>query len=119
MLRTLFCRFAQLLNGLVFLLAPSITAAQDSLAWRFKEGEKLAYQRTQDRKHATNRPDQGEVIRTELRVTDLTVKFNKVQADGSAELTVTIERIQQKQKGPRGVIEYDSAAQKKPDGDAA
>jgi hypothetical protein len=108
-------RFLQALLALCVASAP--LAAQESLLWKFKPGEKFHYTRTQD---TTKNTTAGGVTTKEstLRAADMTVAVNQVAADGTAQITQTVDRVRYRRESPAGVVEYDSASAGAPKGAA-
>lgn len=102
----------------VLLVSGSQASAQKVLRWQFKQGEKLQYVRTQDRVILTM-SGEDKIKQTVLRVTTVTLAVDQVNADGSARITQTIDRVQVKQTTPAGDIDYDSSSDKKHEGRAA
>jgi hypothetical protein len=102
----------------VLLLGGSQASAEKALRWQFKQGEKLQYVRTQERvTHTMSGADK--VKQTMVRMTTVTLAVDQINADGSARITQSIDRLQLKQETPAGNIDYDSSADKKYEGRAA
>ncbi|MFO0950974.1 MAG: DUF6263 family protein [Isosphaeraceae bacterium] len=93
-------------------------AGAATLRWKFKAGESLHYQ--MDQKTVTTIKLAGQEIKTTLNQTvDSTWSVESVAADGSAQMSQTIERIRTKIEAAFGSIEYDSASGKEPTGPIA
>lgn len=89
----------------------SARAAAPSLRWKFKPGETIHYRI--DQKTVTQAMFNGQSIKTTVSQTietDWAVK--SVDASGSAEMTLTIDRVKTKVEGPLGSFEYDSREKK-------
>jgi hypothetical protein len=86
-----------------------------TLRWKFKPGESFHYRQDQKTVTQLKAPNQEYKV-TNTQTTDMTWKVGAVAADGTAEITQTIDRIQAKVDGPFGSFEYDSKADKAPEG---
>lgn len=98
-------------------LLPAAPAQEMALRWKFEQGQKLSYRRTQDRTMTSNIGGQT-VKQTLARVTDMTLVVDQVDKDGSARLTLTVDRIRLTQTSPRGEVKYDTATRDEPEGEA-
>jgi hypothetical protein len=99
------------------LSAAGAAAAEDEEAaphYRFKEGEKIAFVA-----EATTTVDVCSPGRTTTsrmtQLIDITWQVGRVDADGRAAVTQTIERIRFKATAPGKAVEYDTADRKPPD----
>lgn len=93
--------------ALLGLSAAPATAAEP-LAWKFTPGETLHYRRTQDRT-LTAGPAGQEAQQHTVRITDVTLVVDRVEPDGSARVSQTIDRIQYEQTAPNRNLRYDTA----------
>jgi hypothetical protein len=101
--------------GAIF--AASCGLPADLAGWKFQPNEVLRYRRTQDRRLTTEVDDRS-VEQKLVRLTDMTLKVGQVRNDGSASLTLTVDRIRLTQTAPTGDTEYDSAHPESGKGDA-
>jgi hypothetical protein len=94
-------------------------AAETTLRWKFKQGEKLAYLiEEKDATKATSDEDVIELTQTLLLDTTWTVKA--VDDSGKADIGVTIDRVRFRAEGKGvakgiGAIDYDSKEQREPE----
>ena len=90
------------------LAAPAHSGAAD-LAWKFEKGEVLRYEFTQ--KNARKFETQGQDLEsTSTLVLNLTWTVNEVEADGTAKITQTIERVRVDMENGSQRLSYDSKA---------
>jgi hypothetical protein len=95
---------------------PSASAA-DTLRWKFTPGESLKY--TMEQKTSQGMKAQGQELKTTLNQTvDLHWDVKGV-TNGVADMTQTIDRVRTKIEGPGQVFEFDSSAEKAPEGPIA
>jgi hypothetical protein len=94
----------------------SVVSAQETLRWKFSEGDQLKFTRKQERAMHGTVGDQP-LSQTVDRVTEVTLVVDVVEKDGSARITETIDRVRFSQTTPAGNVEFDSAAD--PTGDGA
>lgn len=88
--------------------------AAEALGWKFKEGEKVSYA-VSNASHRLIDAGGAEFDVDFNFITDVTWAVDKVAADGSAELTQTIDRVQLKVNTPfTGEFAYDSKAEDQP-----
>jgi hypothetical protein len=106
--------------GLLALLlagaAAEPAAAQTTLRYKFKKGEKLNYVMEQKMKMAMNLA--GQDIETEMGQTiDMSWEIKEVDAEGNATIAQKFDRVRFKMDGgPVGNIDYDSKDGKEPEG---
>ncbi|GAC1450875.1 MAG: hypothetical protein NVSMB9_35640 [Isosphaeraceae bacterium] len=106
--------------GVAFALSVTLAgapaeAAVPSLKWKFKAGESLHYQ--MDQKTTTQMKTEGQDIKTTLTQTiETTWSVQSVNPEGTAEMIQSIDRVKTKIESPFGAIEYDSKADKAPQG---
>jgi hypothetical protein len=105
--------------GLALLAVTShARAAAPSLKWKFTKGESLHY--LMDQKTITEAKLQGQNIKTTVtQKIDSTWSITAVDANGSADMAQTIDRLRTKIESPFGMIEYDSNDKKAPEGPIA
>lgn len=106
--------------ALVAVVAAAGQADAATLRWKFKEGEALHYQ--MDQTTTTTivlKANNQEIKTTNNQVIDLTWKVGKVAADGTAEITQTIDRMRSKVESAFGSFDYDSKSDKVPEGPIA
>src|SRR5262249_38285939 len=90
-------------------------AAQTTLRYKFKKGEKLNYEMEQ--KIGMAMSIMGRDINMDMGQTiDMTWSVLDVDADGKAKMTQTITRVRFTMDGPTGKVEYDSKEDKAPEG---
>lgn len=90
-------------------------AAQTTLRYKFKKGEKLNYEMEQ--KIGMAMSVMGRDVNIDMGQTiDMTWNITDVDADGKAKMTQTITRIRFTMDGPTGKVEYDSKEDKEPEG---
>jgi len=99
----------------LFALAACVTAgapshAQTPLRWKLTPGETLHYQRTHNRDTLRRTPD-GEIKGSLLRVTDMSMDVDHVDADGTATVTLFIDRIRYRKQSSAGDVEHDSTTE--------
>jgi Family of unknown function (DUF6263) len=107
---------AALLLGALAVVAGRADAA--TLRWKFKPGETLHYQMEQTVVTQATLNDKDIKV-TNVQIVDAIWKIESVAADGSAEVSQTIDRMRTKAEGPLGTLEYDSKAGKEPEGQVA
>jgi hypothetical protein len=91
------------------LLPHSLAAADAPLAWKFNAGDKIRYLRVQDRTMKNTSGGQTTEQKV-LRETTMTLACSKVDADGAARVSLTIDRVKVEQTSPKGVVKYDTAS---------
>jgi hypothetical protein len=101
------------------MLAPSFLAAEEPLRWKFENGEKLDYNMVQDMTMAMEGGPVGKMETKMRQQMDMTWNVQKVNADGSAEIRQTFDRVQMTMTTPGGEINYDSDSVEAPAGMAA
>jgi len=84
--------------------------AQTSLRWKLAPGETLHYQRTHNR-NTLRRTPEGEIKESLLRVTEMSMDVEQVDADGTATVTLFIDRIRYGKQTAAGLVEHDSATE--------
>jgi hypothetical protein len=111
-------------SAVAFAVAPApggaaARAAAPALKWKFTPGEALHYQ--MDQKTITQlKAGNGQESKTTVTQTlDATWAVKSVDASGTAEMTQSIDRLRTKIESPFGSIEYDSKADKQPEGPIA
>ena len=101
---------AAVLLGAVALTQPADAA---TLRWKFKAGQTLHYQT--DQTTLSQVQFNGKQIKaTNNRTIDMTWKVETVAPDGTAEITMTYDRMRAKVDLPNGAGEYDSKSEKAP-----
>jgi hypothetical protein len=109
--------------ALLGLAAAAGPAGAATLRWKFKPGEALHYQMDQKTvtqiKLSNQDANNPGIKTTNTQVIDMTWKVGSVAADGTAEVTQTIDRLQTKIEMPGAAFEYDSKADKAPEGPIA
>jgi hypothetical protein len=101
-------------SGLLLLVAASLEA--DELRWKFKQGETLNYvlQRAAEGKLSVSG---AQIVFNLKMVFDTTWKPAAVAADGTADVAITVDRIQVSMDSPLfGRMAYDSKSDKEPEG---
>jgi hypothetical protein len=114
-------RAARITALLAAALAVSVATASAAtkLAWKWNEGEKIEFTSRMDMKMAMTIMGM-QIKMPQLQVFDTTWNVTQVGSDGSADVTVTVDRMQMSTEVPGiGKIEYDSASDAKPVGVAA
>lgn len=92
-----------------------VSADVPSLKWKFTPGETLHYRMEQ--KTVTELKSNGQNIKTTVnQITDTTWVVKSVDDAGKAQMTQTIDRLQTKIESPFALFEYDSKADKAPEG---
>lgn len=95
------------LTLLAALAIPPAAPAQTRLRWKFADGMSYAYTLTQETR--TSREVMGQKLDSALtQVLDMTWAVRKVQPDGSARISLTIDRVRASTRGPGGDAEFDS-----------
>jgi hypothetical protein len=90
----------------------------DSLRWKFTPGETVKYTMVQETSQGMKA--MGQEFKTELNQTvDLHWSVKTVSSEGVAELTQVIDRVRTKVEGPGTAFEFDSQAEKAPEGPIA
>jgi hypothetical protein len=88
-------------------------AHAETLRWKFKPGETLHW--VMDRKEVFTRvEDERETKTTISQTTDMSWTVKSVAEDGTAILTLKVDKAVAKLRTPYGVFEYDSSANKPP-----
>jgi hypothetical protein len=82
-------------------------AAQTELRWKFTEGKKMNYTMSQDIVTTANIGEQ-KIETTMNQVITMTWAVDKLNSDGSAKMTQTIDRMQMTVKSPAGEMTFDS-----------
>jgi hypothetical protein len=99
------------LLALAACLAAGVSShAQTTLRWKLAPGETLHYQRTHNRSTSRHTAD-GDIKESLLRVTDMSMAVDQVDADGTATVTLFIDRIRYRKESPAGTVEHDSATE--------
>lgn len=99
-------------------LAAPAAIGQESLRWKFKEGE--SHQYTLEQKTENTAMVQGqEITTTILQTVEMTWAVKSVEADGSARVAQTIDRIKMELNSPFAGFAYDSQAEQPAEGPAA
>lgn len=84
-------------------------AQAETLRWRFKPGETLRW--VMDKKEVyTEVKDERETKTTVTQTTNMSWTVKSVADDGSAQLTLKIDRVVAENRTPYGVFKYDSSA---------
>jgi hypothetical protein len=96
------------LLALACLAAGAPSHAQTTLRWKLAPGETLHYQRTHNRSTLRHAPD-GEIKESLLRITDMSMGVDQVDPDGTAAVTLFIDRIRYHRHSAAGDVEHDSA----------
>jgi hypothetical protein len=84
--------------------------AQTDLRWKLTPGETLHYQRTHNRNTLLRTKD-GEIKESLLRVTEMSMGVDQVDPDGTATVTLFIDRIRYRKQSPAGDVEHDSTTE--------
>src|SRR5438045_1092567 len=84
--------------------------AQTALRWKLAPGETLHYQRTHNQ-NTLRRTADGEIKESLLRVTEMSMGVDQVDPDGTATVTLLIDRIRYRKQSPAGDVEHDSATE--------
>jgi len=96
---------------------PRPARAAEPLRWKFSPGETLKY--TMDQQTSQGMKAQGQEFKTTLNQT-VDLHWNvKGVTGGVADMTQTIDRVRTKIEGPGQVFEFDSSAEKAPEGPIA
>jgi hypothetical protein len=95
------------------LAAGAPSHAQTTLRWKLAPGETLHYQRTHNRNTFLRTTD-GETKESLLRVTEMSMGVDQVDTDGTATVTLVIDRIRYRKQSPTGEVEHDSATEARP-----
>ncbi len=110
-------------RGLLGLVAFTVTAGSTSvgaatLRWKFKPGETLRY--AMDQKTVTTLKVPGQQLQTTLTQTiDLSWAVKDVAADGTADVSWSIDRMRTRIESALGAFAYDSKDEKVPEGPVA
>ncbi len=98
------------------LASASTAEAAKTLRWKFKEGDKVNYALRQKGDMNVNAGGVELEIKT-LQIMDLTWTVKSVAADGTAELSQVVDRVQMKLSTPfTGDFAYDSKSEETPEG---
>jgi hypothetical protein len=102
--------------ALVLCVSASAQAAKQ-LRWKLKAGDKIQYEVSAK----TIIDNKGEMPfkMTQTQTVDSTIDAESVDADGTASIKQTVDRLQFKMEGPFGNNEIDSDSDEKPEGFAA
>jgi hypothetical protein len=92
------------------LAAGAPSHAQTTLRWKLAPGETLHYQRTHSRNTLRHTTD-GQIKESLLRVTEMSMGVDQVDPDGTATVTLFIDRIRYRKQSAAGDIEHDSATE--------
>lgn len=105
------------LFGLIALAGPGVaTADAATLRWKFRPNETLRYA-IETRTVLSDKFANGQELKTTTtQAVEMSWAVRSVNADGSAEMTLTIDRVADKVDGPRGKIEFDSKSGQEPQG---
>jgi hypothetical protein len=91
------------------------SADEDALRYKFKEGDKLRYI-TEVRTAVEAKLTGDDVVKfNNILVTESTWQVTKVDKDGRAAVTVSLDRLRLTVDGPMGKLEYDTKDGKEPD----
>ncbi len=101
------------------MLVPSILVAQEPLRWKFENGEKLDYNMVQDMTMAMEGGPVGKMETKMRQQMEMTWDVQQVNADGSAVIRQTFDRVRMKMTTPGGEINYDTDSVEAPAGMAA
>jgi hypothetical protein len=97
---------------------PGPALGAETLRWKFKAGETLRYTMVQQTSQGMKA--QGQEFKTSLnQMVDLHWNVKSVASDGVADMTQTIDRVRTKIEGPGNTFEFDSDAEKAPEGQIA
>ena len=116
-------RYSAMRRGLLGLVVLSVTAGPASvgaatLRWKFKPGETLRY--SMEQKTVTTLKVPGQQLQTTLTQTiDLSWAVKDVAADGTADVSWTIDRMRTRIESALGAFAYDSKDEKVPEGPVA
>jgi Family of unknown function (DUF6263) len=104
--------------GLVVLAAGGPSAGAATLRWKFKAGENLHY--AMEQKTVTTVNLNGQEVKTTLtQMIDMIWSVKSVDDQGTADVTQTFDRLRTKIESAFGAFEYDSKAEKEPEGPIA
>jgi hypothetical protein len=103
-----------LLAGILVCLAAGPAAAQTTLRYKFKPGDKLRY--TIEQKLRTHVNPLGKDVEQDMaEILDVTWQVGSVDAEGKAKITQTIDRVRFTLNGQGSKVDYDSKVGKMPD----
>jgi hypothetical protein len=103
-----------LLAGTLVCLAAGPAAAQATLRYKFKPGDKLRYT-IEQKLHTHVNPIGKDVEQDMAEVLDVTWQVGSVDADGKAKITQTIDRVRFTLSGQGSKVNFDSKVGKMPD----
>jgi hypothetical protein len=92
--------------------------AEEPLRWKFKVGDKLAYNMTQDMSMVMNMGPSSQLTTNVHQVMDMSWDVQGVNDQGEAVILQKFDRVQMKMTGPMAV-DYDTAKDEPPTGMAA
>lgn len=116
-------RYSAMRRGLLVLVVLTVSAGSASvgaatLRWKFKPGETLRY--AMEQKTVTTLKLPGQQLQTTLTQTiDLSWAVKDVAADGTADVSWTIDRMRTRIESAVGAFAYDSKDEKAPEGPVA
>ncbi len=119
----LMIRDSAMRKGLLVLVVLTVTTGSASveattLRWKFKPGETLRY--AMEQKRVTTLKVPGQELKTTLSQTiDLSWAVKGVAADGTADVSWTIDRMQTRIESQLGTFAYDTKDEKVPEGPVA
>jgi hypothetical protein len=109
-------RITALLAACFFGLAAAAEAAPKMLQWKFTPGKKSYYRVVQDFDWSVEGGQQPFKVKSSQTM-DVSFEVNEVDAEGTADMTAKIVRVQLRATGgPGGNIDYDSDAAETPQG---
>ena len=111
-------RLPWLCAALVLVASLGAGTAEETLRFKFKAGETIHYIMRQESVQKLGSSMAGiPMTMTVMQIMDMTLVVKAVEDDGRAAVTQTFDRIQMKIQSPQGLtLEYDSAAEKEPEG---
>ncbi len=115
---TMFSALRWGLLGLVVLAVGGPSAGAATMRWKFKVGENLHY--AMEQKTVTTANLNGQEVKTTWnQTTNMTWSVKNVDDQGTADVTQTFDRLRSKIESAFGAFEYDSKAEKEPEGPIA
>lgn len=108
-------RTLTILTTALFLLPSQFTKGQETLQWKFRSQENIRYNVVQNMKTSMKIGDNN-VNQTMNQSMDMSWKILSVAASGDTVMNQVVDRIRMKSEGgPAGLLEFDTASEKKPD----